>query len=498
MDTTAETKDTNIKMSSFWPWPLVAGFLAVIFDYLFFNKIWGVSVTIYGVLVLGMLFWFTRSRQLNFKPAQWFVLPYLIFIFVPMLRANGFVDFLNALGALGMYLLMVRAVTLDNINNFSLADYFFTAVLWPFKFLGRGFGALFSLLRGAQNVQLGKSRQVLIGVLTALPVLVFFGILFAAADLAFRQFIANTFAWHLPDTLIPQVVVIIIIFILCMGLFAYLFNPSDKISGELSELLNIASPLGNENGENRKIEIAVFLFLIAALFLLFILFQMHYMFGGAINISFAGYTYAEYARKGFWELLIVAFSTLLILLSVDHYTSKLAARTKWFILPALLIAAEVMVIIISAFQRLALYQAAYGMTEMRLYVFGFITFLAAIFVLLAIKLIQNKPHAFFALGTIIILICFFVGMDILNPDKYVAQKNLTQFAGTDKLDAKYLLSLSADATPVILEKFNPTTEEDKQLQRDYIEKSKQKLPKTESWQSYNIAREKALQLARQQ
>ncbi|HEX3095947.1 MAG TPA: DUF4173 domain-containing protein [Patescibacteria group bacterium] len=480
--------ETNLKSTKNLWFVVISGLLAILFDYLFFNKMFGVSVLIYGILVLGALFLFAKSKSYSLKPALWLVLPFLFFCAIPLVRDNPFLRFLDSLGALGMYLLMVRALTGDSILNFSFLDYILTAILWPFKFAGRGISKGLNLIRGAGGIQKGKSRQVLIGVLTALPVLVFFGVLFVSADLAFSQFIEKTFQVHLPDTAIPQVIVVGVIFTLCLGLFAYLTNPSDKISKDISELLNFRS--GTET--NREIEISVFLSLIAALFLLFIAFQVHYLFGGAANIYFQGFTYAEYARKGFWELLVVAFTTLLILLAVDNHSKDHAARLKWFILPALAIIVEVLIIVASAFKRLALYQSAYGMTSLRLYVFGFIIFLAVIFVIFGAKIILNKKHSFFAFGVLLSVIVFLVGMNLLNPDKFIAEKNIHQFNQTNKLDNYYLLTLSADAAPTVLQNFKPQTDEDKIARDNYIENLTRYLSEQRAdWQSYNIARAKA-------
>ena len=44
------------------------------------------------------------------------------------------------------------------------------------------------------------------------------------------------------------------------------------------------------------------------LFIFFVAIQFRYFFGGQTNISFEGFTYSAYARRGFGELLAVASS----------------------------------------------------------------------------------------------------------------------------------------------------------------------------------------------
>ena len=51
------------------------------------------------------------------------------------------------------------------------------------------------------------------------------------------------------------------------------------------------------------IEVATLLISVDLLFLVFVWIQFAYLFGGQANITLEGYTYAEYARRGFFELL---------------------------------------------------------------------------------------------------------------------------------------------------------------------------------------------------
>ena len=44
---------------------------------------------------------------------------------------------------------------------------------------------------------------------------------------------------------------------------------------------------------------------------------------------------------------------------------------------------------------------------------------------------------------------------LMNPDAFVANRNIDRFEATGKLDQQYLASLSKDATPVILNRLKP-------------------------------------------
>jgi hypothetical protein len=158
------------------------------------------------------------------------------------------------------------------------------------------------------------------------------------------------------------------------------------------------------------------------LFLLFIGFQVTYLFGGEANIMNAGFTYAEYARQGFWELLAVAALSLFVLLASEKYADVEGKKDKRFLLPALILIAEVGVLIASAFKRLSLYMDTYGMTVLRFYVVGVILFLVALFILLAVKFITLKRESFFAFGTLLSLVTFLMIINLMNPDGFVAKE----------------------------------------------------------------------------
>ncbi|MEJ2266384.1 MAG: DUF4173 domain-containing protein, partial [Anaerolineales bacterium] len=112
------------------------------------------------------------------------------------------------------------------------------------------------------------------------------------------------------------------------------------------------------------------------LFTFFVIIQFRYFFGGRANIALDGFTYAEYARRGFGELLAVAFISFLVFLGLSAITRREQARSRWaFSASGIVLVALVAVILVSAFQRLLLYEAAYGFTRIRTYTHVFMLWL---------------------------------------------------------------------------------------------------------------------------
>src|SRR4029453_18871789 len=91
---------------------------------------------------------------------------------------------------------------------------------------------------------------------------------------------------------------------------------------------------------------------VVILFLAFVIVQFQYFFGGQANISIEGYTYSEYARKGFGELVTVAFISLLLLLGLGSITRRENnAQRRIFSNLGVVLVGLVIVMLISAFRR---------------------------------------------------------------------------------------------------------------------------------------------------
>ncbi|WKZ29943.1 MAG: DUF4173 domain-containing protein [Candidatus Dojkabacteria bacterium] len=105
------------------------------------------------------------------------------------------------------------------------------------------------------------------------------------------------------------------------------------------------------------------------IFLLFVYLQFKYLFGVSIDEVLSTLTFSEYARKGFWELLLVVALTYPILAWVSNHsrTEKLLPRVINFIVSSSIVG-FVYVMLYSAFVRMGIYSEVYGPSVRRNYV----------------------------------------------------------------------------------------------------------------------------------
>ena len=236
------------------------------------------------------------------------------------------------------------------------------------------------------------------------------------------------------------------------------------------------------------------------LFAIFVGLQLTYLFGGLANITSSGFTYAEYARRGFAELVLVALLTLGLVYVLRDISRLDSPKTSLaFKVSATILVGLTCVMLVSAFRRLLLYETAYGFTELRIYVHVFMVWLGLLLTWFGLTL--WRPGANFGTGLIVVVLGFVLTLDVLNPDALIVRQNAQRYQGLlpsissqyveEKIDVNYLTRLSDDAVPALIELANSTTGEvhevlDKDL-RARLSTRKQD-EEWRRWQSYHLSR----------
>ncbi len=200
-------------------------------------------------------------------------------------------------------------------------------------------------------------------------------------------------------------------------------------------------------------EAVIVLGAVVLLFTAFVAVQFQYFFGGQTNIGIEGYTFSEYARRGFSELAAVAFFSLLLLLGLSAIVKRQSSTQRW-IFSGLGIGMVVLVgvILVSAFQRLLLYEAAFGFTRLRMYTHIFMIWLGALLGVVVLLEILRKER-FFALAALLASIGFAATLVLLNVDAAIVHQNVARAPQGKGLDVPYLASLSPDSIPALVREF---------------------------------------------
>ena len=113
---------------------------------------------------------------------------------------------------------------------------------------------------------------------------------------------------------------------------------------------------------------------------------------------------------------------------------------------------QVLVILISSFQRLSLYESVYGFSKLRTYSHVFIIWLAILLCSVIAAELIKKQH-FFATTILFAGIGFTLTLNVLNVDSFIVSRNINQVGQDESLDTHYLVSLSEDAVPQLVKEF---------------------------------------------
>ncbi len=444
---------------------LAAGLLiAWSVDFLFYKKTIGIAYPLWVLISLLTLFFVAKLE--NIKPAK---LSYLLALAAFALSTANFfrLEPLTRFTTVSASLLISILLVITFKNGFWLwyrfVDYLLNFLIYLGGVVTKA-ATLFKRPKGdseiTEHTNKGSAAKpiwaVVRGLLFAVPILLVLSALLASADPIFEKGLQNFFALFKIENWAEYFFRLFYIL-----LFAYIFTSSFLFAYFPDSSREKPDPykawmkpfLGN-------IETSIVLGSIVFLFGAFVLIQIQYFFGGTENISLEGYTYAEYARRGFGELVIVAVLSLGIYLVFHTITKKLSqTQRRLFSVLSILIFVEVLVILVSSYQRLSLYESVYGFSRLRTYSHLFIPWLAALIItIIILEILQKQGRAALVVG--IFSIGFITTLTISNIDGFIAQQNINRAQLSDqegyRLDSYYLSELSNDAVPVIFDEYQLT------------------------------------------
>jgi hypothetical protein len=154
------------------------------------------------------------------------------------------------------------------------------------------------------------------------------------------------------------------------------------------------------------------------------------------------------------------------------------------------------VIMASAMQRMALYQAAYGLTELRLYVTAFMAWMAVLFLWFFATVLCGRRERF-AFGALVTGFLAIALLDGLNPDAVIVRTNVARVGTVAPMDQGYVTCLSADAVPALVAALPAMSPENRGVVAARV-LSAWPSPPSQDWRTWNWSRARAWQAIRAQ
>ncbi|USX56897.1 DUF4173 domain-containing protein [Lentzea sp. HUAS12] len=344
-----------------------------------------------------------------------------------------------------------------------------------FGAVGVGLGAFRSIPWVAKGVKkrgpIGIRPFVSVGV--ALVLLLVFGSLLAGADKGFNDFLEALVPDLNLDDWVQQAFFGVVAAFGALGA-CYLVAAPPEIDEDAEQ----------KPGSLRLKDYGLPVGVLVLLFTGFVGTQLAVLFGGeAYVMKTAGVTFAEYARSGFWQLLWVTILTLGVIAGVARFAVKKTQKDQlWLRVLLGSLAVLTLVIVASALSRMWFYQQAYGWTVLRLLVASCEVWLAVVYVMVIASGISLRanwlPKAIVATGA-----AFFLVVVAMNPERVVADYNVSRFEATQKIDTYYLSQLSEDAAPALVR----LPEHERSCALRWL---KNRTPEKD-WREWNLARHNA-------
>ena len=233
-----------------------------------------------------------------------------------------------------------------------------------------------------------------------------------------------------------------------------------------------------------KLDIDTVKMLFVVLSIIYVLFDIIQIKSLILHSVSYDINYSEYARQGFFQLMVVSFINLFLLLFSKKYYNEDKVNVRFFKIISLLIIGLTFVIIISSFMRMNLYESHYGYTFLRLLVY--IVLITEIIMLIptVIYILRDNYNVFWRY--FVIIICVYVITNYINIDYVIAYRNVDRYYEVKDIDLKYLENGGADNLSVLFEFYSNV--KDKEIKSDLEEYFSNLNLYDDGFQEFNLSR----------
>ncbi len=283
-----------------------------------------------------------------------------------------------------------------------------------------------------------RTRALALGVVLALPPLLLVMALLGSADSVFGSFLQSTVDFLALEG-VQHVVVIVVLAWLAMGWLLGTLAGSAVV--KLPDVRSPGLPFATAS---------VGLYGLVLLLTLFLGTQVRVLFGGAAYLSAtAGLTVAEYAREGFFQLVVVAGIVLATLVAADWLVARDEEAVRRYRAVGTVLVGLVAALLVSAVARMWLYVTSFGLTIDRVLATAIMLWVVAAIVTFAVTMLRGRGERF-APVMLLVTIVWVASLNAVNPEAIVVRTNLARAAEGKAFDAPYHAKLSADALPALL------------------------------------------------
>ena len=405
--------------------------ISFIFGYMF-CKAFPAHVNSLGAFLLVIFAFATTTVVLKVKNTKIGIIPTiagvsaLIVSATLVLNSNPMLQSLANAYAMVTYCYYIYAAqgnsTKKGFTDFIVIDYHKALFVAPFNKLGSLLQGMFSGRTKKSGAVLGKFIKG--GLIAFIPTILVCGLL--SYDRGFYRIIENMGSYIDMDA----GNVFSHIWQLCFGIIVgqYVFRLFLASSDKAVETTNEEECVAKIKSIQKAHVITTLTAVLPIIFIYVIFFisqRGYYMsaFSGKLP---TGLSYAEYAREGFFQLCMVSFINMIIIVFVQLFMNaenSVVAKIKVGIV--ITYAVCTLILIATAMSKMSLYIESYGLTQKRVYSSWFMIVLALLFVVAVVKQFAKKLNAVAVSCAVVVVM--FAGLSLSNVDGQIARYNVDRY-----------------------------------------------------------------------
>lgn len=406
-------------------------FLSLWQSLLFWKQDLGISVLLFTIPIIWITTKLLKGNIKN-KKALLISIPIIVLSSTYFIFDNLTFYLINIVLIPILYLIMI----IWAISDFQIKSIIYKIILMifePLNYIGDVIRAVLKEFNPKEkDEQIGEKKEknnIFKAVcFTGIIALIVIGLL-CSADNEFAKIFSTIFKdiniFNVPE-LTGRIIIIIIAFFYFAGFFMNMLNEENGLK---------------EFEEEEKIEkkesytIRMMLTVLNVVYLVFCFTQIKVLFTEQ-NIK-----YSEFARKGFFQLMIVSLINIVMILKANNKNLKETEKQeKYKKTMCIVMVIFTLIIIISAFARMTLYQQNYGYTRLRILVDY--TLITEIILLIPtiIYILKNKIDLIKTY--FVIIITMYCLVNFINIDKIIMKNNFNRYKETGYIDLNYLMEMN--------------------------------------------------------
>lgn len=478
--------------------------LAILQSILFWGQDFGISVPIFiisALIILAMIL--AEHKKIKNKLGLILLIPIILLSSTYFIFDNYFFKAANVIAIPALVFSMIIWIT-DEKNTFKFFVNKVIAILFGgFEF----FDKVINSLKRDKNKEKKNNKvwRIVRAVLISLPLVIVVMLLLGSADSIFGNIFGNVLNGIFENLFIENIFMFVMRIGFAILFFFYFAGSIMNLISEKSMYTSIDETKKEAELKVNRFNINVTLTILNIIYLIFSVIQFIYLFTKAgIGEDF---NYAEYARQGFFQLMFVTFINF-VMIFISHINKGKPETGEDVLHPSsdenskkyakymnILMCVFTVIIILSSFFRMNLYEQEYGYTYLRLFVYF----------ILSVELLLSVPTIMYILGIklplfktyIIIGTAMYVALNFINIDKVIAKKNIDRYFENpeeNRIDVIYLRSSTGVDAIGEMERLLYVSDEDiKQEAYIYFHDKRMGMETDEeiSWQEYNLSRAKA-------